>query len=86
VGRSRSVRLPVGVIDEVGREGERPDVVGFPGAGSVADEGFGRQQLCTLPIDEDAIGVTVETQDDGCEAEGVGEGFWKVPSGATAFS
>ena len=84
VGRSRSVRLPVGVLDEVGWQGERPDVAGFPGAGSVADEGFGRQQLCTLPIEKDAIVVTVETQGDGCEPEGMREGFWKVPAGAEA--
>ena len=70
--------------DEVRWEGELPDVVGFPAAGPVADEGLGRHHLGPLPVDTGGIGVAVEAEGDRGQAEGVGEGFGEVPDGAEA--
>ena len=53
-------------------------------AGPVADQGLGRHQLGPLVVDEGALGVAVEAEGDGGEAEGVGEGFGQVPDGAEA--
>ncbi len=70
------------MVDEVRWEGERPDVVGFPGAGPVADQALGRQHLGLLPIHSGGIVVAVEAEGDRGQAEGVGEGFGEVPTGA----
>ena len=73
-----------GVLDEVGWEAEGPDVVGFPGAGPMADEGGGRHLLGRLPVDAGALVVAVEAESDRGEAEGVGEGFCEVPRAGEA--
>ena len=89
-GRLRGKRLsdgrsgPLGVLDELGREDQRPDVVGFPAPGPVRDESFGRHQAGLVVADEGALGITVEAEGDGGQAEGVGEGLGEVPDGAGA--